>query len=148
MNTKTQDFRQRRARRRNGFTLVELLVVLVILGMLALIAVPQVMNYLDSAKVDAARVQIERIGGVLDLYRLDTGSYPSSEHGLDALVDKPAGAERWNGPYLKNRESLIDPWGNPYEYRFPGDHGAYDLYSLGADGQEGGDDDAKDLTSW
>lgn len=131
-----------------GFTLLELLVVLVILGLLAAFAVPQVLNYLGGAKSDAASIQIDNLGTALDLYRLDNGRYPSGDEGLQALVEKPGDAERWNGPYVKKRESLLDPWGEPYRYRFPGEHGAYDLYSLGADKTEGGDGEDRDLTSW
>ena len=134
--------------REEGFTLLELLVVLVILGLLAAFAVPQVLNYLGGAKSDAAAIQIDNLGTALDLYRLDTGRYPSGDEGLRALVEKPGDAERWNGPYVKKRESLLDPWGEPYRYRFPGEHGAYDLYSLGADKTEGGDGEDRDLTSW
>jgi general secretion pathway protein G len=106
------------------------------------------MKYLGSAKVDTAKVQIERLGSVLDLYRLEIGHYPTEQEGLTALVDRPAQADKWNGPYLKNRDALTDPWGRPYGYRSPGEHGEYDLYSLGADGREGGDGEDRDVTSW
>jgi general secretion pathway protein G len=132
----------------NGFTLVELLVVLAILGLLVALAAPRVIKYLGSAKIDTARIQIEKLGGVLDLYRLELGSYPTEQEGLISLVERPAQLDGWNGPYLKNRESLTDPWGRPYEYRSPGEHGEYDLYSLGADGKEGGDGEDQDVTSW
>ena len=132
----------------HGFTLIELLVVLAILGMLMAIAVPQLMKSLERARVDTARLQVDKLGGVLDLYRLDVGRYPVEEEGLRALVEAPAQSESWNGPYLKNREALVDPWRNPYIYRFPGQHGDYDLYSLGADGKEGGDGDNADIASW
>ena len=139
----------RRPRRRpRGFTLLELLVVLAILSFLALIAVPQVLNYLGGAKSDTAAIQVQQLGATLDLYRLDAGGYPSEEQGLDALFDRPADAERWNGPYLKKRAMIDDPWGNRFVYRFPGEHGDYDIYSLGADGQEGGEDEDQDLVSW
>jgi general secretion pathway protein G len=140
--------RRDRRRREHGYTLVELLVVLAILGLLVAIAAPRLMKYLGSAKVDTAKVQIDRLGGVLDLYRLEIGHYPTEQEGLVALVDRPAQADKWNGPYLKNRESLVDPWGRPYGYRSPGEHGEYDLYSLGADGREGGDGEDRDVTSW
>jgi len=131
-----------------GFTLIELLVVLVILGLLAAFAAPQVLNYLGRAKTDAARAQVQNIAGILDLYRLEVGSYPSQQDGLEALLEEPAETPRWNGPYVKRRDALMDPWGRMYVYRFPGDHGAYDLYSLGADNGEGGDGEDQDVTSW
>lgn len=131
-----------------GFTLLELLVVLVILGLLAGIAVPRVMKYVGEAKTGTARIEIENLGGVLDLYRLDIGRYPLQSEGLDALLEFPLGLERWNGPYLKKRNMLSDPWENPYVYRFPGEHGDYDLYSLGADNTEGGEGEKQDIVSW
>jgi general secretion pathway protein G len=140
--------RAARARDQEGFTLVELLVVLVILGLIVGFAAPQVMNYLGGAKTDTARVQVERLSAILDLYRLDVGSYPDESEGLDALLDAPAGVENWNGPYLKKADAIIDPWGRPYIYRSPGEHGDYDLYSLGDDGQEGGEGEDRDVTSW
>ncbi len=135
-------------RRQAGFTLVELLVVLVILGLIVGFAAPQVFKYLGGAKTKAAQVQIERLSSILDLYRLQVGRYPNDNEGLEALIERPADAERWDGPYLKKATALIDPWKNPYLYRFPGDHGAFDLYSLGADGREGGDGEDQDLGSW
>jgi general secretion pathway protein G len=137
-----------RDRRQAGFTLIELLVVLVILGMLAAFAAPQVLNYLGRAKSDAARAQVQNIASILDLYRLENGRYPDEKDGLEALLEQPADAPRWNGPYVKRRDALIDPWGELYVYRFPGEHGAYDLYSLGADLAEGGEGEDQDVTSW
>lgn len=131
-----------------GFTLVELLVVLVILGLIVGFAAPQVMKYLGGAKTDTATVQIERLSAILDLYRLDVGRYPDESDGLNALLEAPAGAESWNGPYIKKADAIIDPWGTPYVYRFPGQQGEFDLYSLGADGQEGGEGEDQDVTSW
>jgi len=131
-----------------GFTLVELLVVLVILGLIAAFAAPQVIKYLGSAKTDAAAIQIERLSGVLDLYRLEVGRYPSTEEGLEALVERPIDAEAWDGPYLKKADALTDPWGRPYVYRQPGEHGEFDLFTLGADGSEGGEGEDQDLTNW
>lgn len=131
-----------------GFTLIELLVVLVILGLLAAFAAPQVLKYLGRAKTDAAGIQVQNIASILDLYRLEVGSYPSEQDGLDALLEQPGDAPRWNGPYVKRRDALMDPWGRMYVYRFPGDHGAYDLYSLGADNGEGGEGEDQDVTSW
>jgi general secretion pathway protein G len=140
--------RRRAAGAQAGFTLIELLVVLVILGLLAAFAAPQVLNYLGRAKTDAARAQVQNIASILDLYRLEVGSYPSQQDGLEALLEQPADAARWNGPYVKRRDALMDPWGRMYVYRFPGEHGAYDLYSLGADDGEGGDGEDQDVTSW
>jgi len=131
-----------------GYTLVELLVVLAILALLVAIAAPQVIKYFSGAQIKTAHIQVEKLGGILDLYRLEIGRYPTQDEGLASLVERPAQAEGWNGPYLRNRESLIDPWGRPYVYRYPGDHGDYDLYSLGADGREGGDNENRDITSW
>ncbi len=131
-----------------GFTLVELLVVLIILGLIAAFAAPQVIKFVGGAKTDSAQIQIERLSGVLDLYRLQVGRYPSDDEGLNALMEAPADAPNWDGPYLKKADSLIDPWGRPYIYRFPGQHGDYDLYTLGADDQEGGEGENQDLTSW
>jgi general secretion pathway protein G len=132
----------------NGYTLVELLVVLAILGLLVALAAPRVIKYLGSAKTDTARIQIEKLAGVLDLYRLELGRYPTEQEGLVALVERPTQVEGWNGPYLKNREALTDPWGQPYGYRSPGEHGEYDLYTLGADGKQGGDGEDQDVVNW
>ncbi len=132
----------------SGFTLLELLVVMAILALLSLFAVPQVMNLLGGAKSDAAKIQISNLSTALDLYRFDVGRYPSQDEGLGALVERPGDSDKWNGPYVRKRASLADPWGRGYLYRFPGEHGAYDIYSLGSDGAEGGDDEARDLTSW
>ena len=137
-----------RRRHEHGLTLIELLVVLLILALIAAFAVPRVLSYLGGARSSAAGIQIERLGGILDLYRLDNGRYPETNEGLEALVNAPTGSERWNGPYLKKADSLIDPWGQPYEYRAPGDHGEYDLFTLGADEAEGGDGEDADITSW
>ena len=135
-------------RRRGGFSLIELLVVLVILGLLAGLVGPRVMKYLGGAKTDSAKLQIEDLGAALDLYRLEVGSYPTTEQGLDSLVSEPEGVTGWNGPYLKKSFVPPDPWGNDYEYRFPGEHGEYDIVSYGADGQPGGEGESGDVVSW
>ena len=131
-----------------GVTLMELLVVLAILATIAVIAVPLYLNHLSRSRVQAAGIQVEQLGTILDMYRLDVGGYPSTADGLESLLTAPAGIDRWAGPYLKKRKSLSDPWGRPYEYRGPGDHGDYDLWSNGADGVEGGEDENADITSW
>lgn len=132
----------------HGFTLIELLVVLVILGLLASMAGPKVISYLGGAKSDSAKLQIEEFGASLDLFKLESGRYPTSQEGLQALVQAPPGLIGWNGPYLKKKALPKDPWGNEYHYVSPGQHGLYDLSSLGADNREGGEGDNKDLTSW
>jgi general secretion pathway protein G len=138
----------RRSRRMRGFTLIELLVVLVILGLLAGLVGPRVISYLGGAKSDSARQQIGLLEQALDLYRLDVGRYPTTEEGLQALVQKPANAERWNGPYLKKNQVPKDPWGNDYIYQSPGEHDAYDIASLGANRAEGGEGEDTDIVSW
>ncbi len=140
--------KHRRAAGETGFTLLELLVVLAILGLLAAFAVPQVMKALGGAKADAAKIQVNNLTSALDFFRLDVGRYPTQDEGVAALVERPSGLERWNGPYVKKRESLVDPWGNEYLFRRPGQHGEFDLYSLGSDGAEGGEGQARDVTSW
>jgi general secretion pathway protein G len=131
-----------------GFTLIELLVVLVILGLLAAFVAPQVLNYLGKAKTDVARAQIMNIASILDLYRLEVGRYPDEQEGLGALLEAPPDAPRWNGPYVKKIDALMDPWGELYQYRVPGEYGDYDLYTLGADQTEGGEGENQDVTSW
>lgn len=136
--------RRRDRRGEKGLTLVELLVVLLIIGLIMAFAAPQVLRYLGGSKVTAAEVQLKRLDGVLELYSLDNGGFPTEAQGLSALVEQPAAAARWNGPYLKNADALIDPWGRPYVYTVQ--DGAFNLVSLGSDGAEGGDGDATDLS--
>jgi general secretion pathway protein G len=140
--------RWRRKKREGGFTLLELLVVLAILGLFAIIATPRVLQYLSGAKSKTATIQVQQLTGALDLYRLGVGRYPTQAEGMMALVERPAGADGWNGPYVQKKEMLVDPWGTPFTYRIPGQHGPYDLFSLGADQQEGGDGENKDIVSW
>ena len=119
-----------------GFTLVEMLVVIPIIGLIMGLVGPRVLSYLSDSKVKTARIQIQGFSAALDLYYLDSGRYPSASEGLAALVQKPGGAAVWNGPYLKANSVPNDPWGRPYVYRVPGQHGAYDIVSLGPDGHE------------
>ena len=143
----------RRQRRRGaspqaGFSLIELLVVLAILGLLIGLVAPPIIRYFGRAKSDVAKVQLHDLETALDLYRLDLGRYPTQSEGLAALGEKPAGLERWQGPYLKQGAVPNDPWGHPYHYRIPGEHGDYDLYSLGADDAPGGTGENQDITNW
>lgn len=123
---------------RGGFTLVELLVVLVILGLVMGLAGPRVLGYLSSSRERTAKLQIESFSSALDLFFLDNGRYPSTSEGLQALVQRPPAADSWSGPYLKQGAVPPDPWGRPYEYRIPGKSAPYAIVSLGADGQKGG----------
>jgi general secretion pathway protein G len=131
-----------------GFTLVEILVVITIIGLIMALVGPRVLNYLSEAKSKAAQIQISSFSGALDLYFLDTGRYPSSSEGLAALVQRPGNIAQWNGPYLKGGVVPTDPWSNPYVYRMPGEHGTYDLISYGSDGTQGGAGAAADILSW
>jgi general secretion pathway protein G len=137
-------------RKQRGFTLIEIMVVVVILGILAALVVPQVMNRPDQAKVTVAKGDIKAISAALDMYKLDNYSYPSTQQGLDALVQKPSGnpqPKNWNRDgYLKRVPK--DPWGNDYQYLSPGTRGQYDLYSFGADGKQGGTDLNADIGNW
>ena len=129
---------EKKARACRGFTLLELLVVLAILSLIAAFAGPRVLKYLGTAKTQSAGIQIDNLATSLDLYRLEIGSYPDEQDGLEALL-----------PFINNKSAaLIDPWGNPYRYRYPGEHGEFDLYSLGADDSEGGEGEDSDVTSW
>jgi general secretion pathway protein G len=132
-NRRTSDM-LRRAGRELGFTLVELLVVLAILGLLAAIATPQVIKYLGRAKVETAKIEIKNLSVGLDLFLLDVGRYPTEQEGLRALVEQPPGLRTWLGPYIKRGGVPVDPWGQPYVYHSPGREGDYDLYSAGEEG--------------
>ncbi len=131
---------------KRGFTLVELLVVMVIIGLLAALVGPRLFPKLGKGKQAAAKAQIELLGQALDQFRLDTGIYPSTQEGLNALSVNP-GIEKWDGPYL--RKGLPqDPWDRPYQYQSPGNHGEYDLFSYGRDGSPGGEGEDQDVASW
>jgi len=132
---------------RRGFTLLELLVVMVIIGLLAGYVGPKLFAQIGKSETKVTRAQIDALQKALDQYRIDIGRYPSAEQGLAALVNKPADEPRWTGPYLA-KAVPADPWGRPYLYTMPGQHGDYDLVSYGRDGQPGGDGDNTDLTSW
>jgi general secretion pathway protein G len=131
-----------------GFTLVEILVVITIIGLIMGLVGPRVLNYLSESKVKAATIQMQSFASALDLFYLDLGRYPATADGLAALARRPGGASAWNGPYLKNGNVPNDPWGHPYLYHAPGQHGPYDIVSLGSDGQEGGTGTAADIKSW
>ena len=134
-------------RRDAGFTLVEILVVITIIGLIMAIVGPRVLNYLGESKVKAAKIQIESFESALDLYYLDVGRYPASSEGLGALVQRPGNAEVWNGPYLKGGVVPNDPWGHAYVYRSPVEREPYEIVSFGSDGQEGGTGTAADISS-
>lgn len=137
----------RNLRKSGGFTLIEIMVVIVILGVLGALVVPNVLGRTGEARMKAAQVDLRAIETALDMYRMDNFVYPSSDQGLQALVSKPSGfpeAKNWTEPYLKKAPK--DPWGNEYQYISPGSSGPYDLYSLGADGKPGGEGEAADLS--
>lgn len=138
----------RPARRITGFTLVELLVVLVILALLAGVVGPRVLDRLGGAKTKTASVQIRDLEQATELFKLDVGRFPSNEEGLDALVRQPAAATGWNGPYLKQGGVPADPWGNPYRYQSPGRHAQIDIFSLGGDNAPGGEGENADIGNW
>ncbi len=131
-----------------GFTLIELLVVMVILVLLASLVAPRVIGYLGSSRTKSAKVQIESLSTSLELFKLDTGRYPDGREGLAALVERPGNLPSWNGPYLKKEKVPLDPWGQPYIYRYPGQHGPFDILTLGADKKEGGQNEDQDIASW
>lgn len=136
------------SRAARGFTLIELLVVLAILGLLAGLVGPQLIKHLGESKSKAARLQIEELSSALDMYRLDVGRYPATDEGLNALLEAPGTAKVWNGPYLRKKKMPLDPWNNPYHYAAPGQHGKFDVFSLGADNAEGGEGEDADVKSW
>jgi general secretion pathway protein G len=146
--TRTLRHALRRGRRdQGGFTLIELLVVVIILGLLAALVGPRFFGRIGQSKQVAARSQITLLEQALEQFRLDAGRYPTSQEGLQALQANPGNVTGWEGPYLK-KDIPRDPWGSPYQYKSPGDHGDFDLWSLGSDNAPGGDGEAADVTSW
>jgi general secretion pathway protein G len=139
---------KKKGRRDAGFTLLELLVVLAILGLLAAIVGPQVLRYLGSSKTESAQVQAKNVAAALNLFKLDAGRFPTAEEGVNALLKAPPSVPDWNGPYLPQASAVLDPWGKPYLIKSPGDHGDIDVYSLGSDGAPGGTGEAKDVGNW
>jgi general secretion pathway protein G len=132
-------------RLKHGFTLLELMVVLLILALLATIAAPRVTKYLTKAKTESAKIQVDALGAAIETFNLDVGRFPTEQEGLNALLERPPDAIGWEGPYLKKRDSLIDPWRHPYRYRQPGKHSEFEVFSLGADGEDGGTGDSVDV---
>jgi len=142
--TKSENKRKRRA----GVTLIEMLVVLMIIGLFAALVAPRLFRKTDTARVTAARAQINAFMTALGAYKLDTGTFPTTEQGLQALRERPQGVNQWDGPYLP-QEIPLDPWGRPYVYKYPGEHGDEpEIISYGQDGQPGGDGMNADIVSW
>jgi general secretion pathway protein G len=135
-------------RHQAGFTLIELLVVIIIIGLLAALVGPKLFGRVGKGKQAAAQAQIELFGAALDNFRLDVGRYPAGDEGLKALLANPGGINNWDGPYLKKQEIPLDPWGYPYLYKSPGEHGDYDMVSNGGDGVAGGEGENQDIVSW
>ena len=131
-----------------GFTLIELLVVLVILGLLSGLVGPRVMKHFGESKSKTAKLQIEELAAALDMYKLDTDTYPSSSQGLESLVKEPGNVVGWNGPYLRKTFVPQDPWKRDYQYRYPGQKGEFDIFSYGADNAPGGEKENRDIVSW
>ena len=139
--------KKRHFNKTGGFSLIELLVVIIILGLLSALVAPKFFGKIDKAKIKTAKAQIELLGSALDSFRLDNGRYPTTDEGLNALREKPQALEDWDGPYLPKPVPL-DSWDRPYIYKCPGEHGEYDLFSYGRDGVEGGEKSDRDIVSW
>ena len=139
--------RRQRVQFGRGFTLLELLVVMVIIGLLAAYVGPKYFSQVGKSEIKMAQAQIDSLEKALHQYRLDVGSYPSTEQGLAALITSPGNEARWQGPYL-SKTPPPDPWRNPYVYKYPGENSEFDLFSLGRDGQPGGEGEAADITNW
>src|SRR6266404_2007912 len=137
----------RQSEGQQGFTLVEMLVVITIIGLIMGLIGPRVLNYLSESKVKAAKIQLQSFGSALDLFYLDAGRFPSTAEGLTTLVQRTPGIAAWNGPYLKGGNVPNDPWNHPYVYRSPGEHSPYEIVSYGSDGQEGGTGNAADIST-
>ncbi len=134
--------------KRDGFTLLELLIVMIIIGLLAALIGPKMIGRVGESRQTVAKQQIEGFSSAMEMYKLDTTKYPTQEQGLEALVTETQGIANWKGPYLKKKFIPKDPWGNNYVYTYPGEHGDYDIISYGADGNSGGDGESKDVASW
>jgi general secretion pathway protein G len=134
-------------RRARGFSLLELVIVLVILGTIMGLVAPRIFGNVEKAKQQEAKIKMEQLAGQLEILRLEAGRYPNSQEGLRALIEKPGSLEKWNGPYIKDPASLKDPWGNDFKYTSPGTKAAFEIVSLGADGKEGGEGENKDVAN-
>jgi general secretion pathway protein G len=144
----TRSLPDHRSAHARGFTLLELMVVLLILALITSIAAPRVTKYLSQAKTQAAKIQVTALSAAVESFYLDTGRFPSTDEGLRVLMDAPTATASWRGPYLRQRESLIDPWGQAYLYKLPGRDAEFDVYTLAADRREGGSGDDADIGNW
>jgi general secretion pathway protein G len=131
-----------------GFTLLELLIVIAILGLLGVVGTVQLTGYLGRAKTDTAKMQLDQLANAIELYRLDVGRPPTSEEGLNALISTTSAISGWRGPYLRKSQAIVDPWGRMFSYKFPGEHGEYDLITFGGDGRVGGQGVDADVANW